>query len=329
MHGVDPIRPVAVYAGAGTAAYGFTGGHPFGQDRQDAFLRALRERDLEARLLILDAAPARETDLLLFHDAYYVGFVRDRCAREGGFLDMGDTPAEAHIPAAGLAVVGATLAAAEAVMERRLARAFVPIGGLHHAARDAAAGFCVFNDIGVAIERLRHAHGVRRIAYVDIDAHHGDGVFYAYEDDPELFIADIHQDGRTLYPGTGHAGETGKGAAAGTKLNLPLPAGAGSAAFREAWRDVEEFVDAAEPEFIILQCGADSLAGDPLTAIGLAAGDHGFAAARLVDLAEKHAGGRLLALGGGGYNRANLGAAWTAVVRELLQERLLPECRDR
>ncbi len=314
---IDPIRPVAVYAGAGTADYGFSGGHPFGQDRQDAFLRALRERELDRQVLILDAAPAREADLLLFHDAYYVGFVRDRCAREGGYLDMGDTPAEAHIFEAALAVAGATLAAAEAVMERRLARAFVPIGGLHHAARDHAAGFCVFSDIGVAIEMLRQRHGVRRIAYVDIDAHHGDGVFYAYEDDPDICIADIHQDGRTLYPGTGHADETGKGAAAGTKLNLPLPAGAGSSDFRQAWKAAEAFVDAAEPEFVIFQCGADSLAGDPLTALGLSADDHGFAAERLVMLAEKHAGGRLLALGGGGYSRPNLGAAWSAVTAAL------------
>ncbi|HEX7045984.1 MAG TPA: acetoin utilization protein AcuC [Gammaproteobacteria bacterium] len=318
MSGIDPIRPTAVYAGSGTAAYGFTGGHPFGQDRQDVFLDALREQGLDARVLVLDAKPARETDLLLFHDPYYVEFVRDRCAREGGYLDMGDTPAQAHIFDAGLAVVGATLTAAEAVMERRLARAFVPIGGLHHAARDRAAGFCVFSDIGVAVEMLRQQHGVKRIAYVDIDAHHGDGVFYAYEDDPDIFIADIHQDGRTLYPGTGHANETGKGEAIGTKLNLPLPAGAGSDDFRKAWNDVEAFLDSAQPEFVILQCGADSLANDPLTALELTAGDHGFAAARLVALAEKHAGGRLLALGGGGYNRPNLAAAWTAVVGALL-----------
>lgn len=311
---IDPVRPVAVFAGAGTAGYGFSGGHPFGRDRQDAFLHALRARRLDDDVLLLDAKPAREADLLLFHDAYYVQFVRDRCARDGGYLDMGDTPAEAHLFDAGLAVVGATLAAASAVMERRVTRAFVPIGGLHHAARDRAAGFCVFNDIGVCIEALRRQHGVTRIAYVDIDAHHGDGVFYAYEDDPDVFIADIHQDGRTLYPGTGHATESGTGPAAGTKCNLPLPAGAGSSEFRESWAKVEAFLDHAAPEFIILQCGADSIGGDPLTALELDPDDHGFAAARLAVMAERHAGGRLIALGGGGYDRGNLGAAWSAVV---------------
>lgn len=287
---IDPVHPVAVYAGVATARYGFTGGHPFGQDRQGAFLRLLHERGLDDDVLMLDARPARESDLLLFHDPYYVEFVRDRCARDGGWLDLGDTPAEAHVFDAGLAVVGAVLAATDAVCERRVARAFVPIGGLHHAARDRAAGFCVFNDIGIAIEWLR-AQGVKRIAYVDIDAHHGDGVFYAYEDDPELIIADIHQDARTLYPGTGHATETGKGMAAGTKLNLPLAAGANSEDFRDAWKQAEAFIDATAPEFIILQCGADSIAGDPLTALRLGADDHGFAAARLCELAAKHANG--------------------------------------
>ncbi len=326
---IDPLRPVAVFAGAGTARYGFSGGHPFGQDRQDAFLRALRERGLDEQVLLLDSRPAREADLLLFHDADYVSFVRDRCAREGGCLDLGDTPAEPHLFEAGLAVVGATLAAIDAVAERRLARAFVPIGGLHHAAVERAAGFCVFSDIGVAIETLRQRHGVRRVAYVDIDAHHGDGVFYAYESDPGIFIADIHQDGRTLYPGTGHAAETGKGEAAGTKLNLPLPAGADSDVFRAAWERAEAFIDAAEPEFILLQCGADSIAGDPLTALEFSPEDHGHAAARLVALAEKHANGRLVALGGGGYNRANIGAAWSAVVNAFVQASVsLPSGRE-
>lgn len=314
---IDPVRPVAVYASDRTARYGFTGGHPFGQDRQGVFLERLQADGVDRHVLLLDAQPAREADLFLFHDPYYVEFVRDRCAREGGYLDMGDTPAEPHVFEAGLAVVGASVTAAEAVMERRLARAFVPIGGLHHAARDKAAGFCVFSDIGVVIERLRQRYGVERIAYVDIDAHHGDGVFYAFEDDPAIFIADIHQDGRTLYPGTGHAEETGRGEAEGTKLNLPLPPGAASDAFRETWEQAEAFIDAARPEFVILQCGADSLAGDPLTALGLTAEDHGFVAGRLRELAERHAGGRLLALGGGGYDRPNLAAAWTAVTVSL------------
>ena len=110
-------------------------------------------------------------------------------------------------------VVGSVLDAIRRILAGDCPRAFVPIAGLHHARRDSAAGFCVFNDCGVAIETLRHQHGVQRIAYVDIDAHHGDGVFYAYEADPGVAIGDIHEDGRYLYPGTGAAHETGVGPA--------------------------------------------------------------------------------------------------------------------
>lgn len=311
--------PVAVYASDATARYGFGGGHPFGPDRQAVFLRALAEQGLDRQVLLLTAPPAREADLVLFHDPYYVGFVRDRCAREGGYLDLGDTPAEPHLFEASLAVVGATLAATEAVVERRVARAFVPIAGLHHAMRDRASGFCVFNDIGIAIETLRRQHAIKRIAYIDIDAHHGDGVYYPFEDDADVICADIHQDGHSLFPGTGHANETGRGPGKGSKLNLPLPPGSGSKAFRAAWERVEAFVDAARPEFIILQCGADSLAGDPLAALELNPADHAHAARRLRALAERHAQGRLLALGGGGYHRPNIAAGWSAVVAALVE----------
>jgi acetoin utilization protein AcuC len=197
-------------------------------------------------------------------------------------------------------------------------RAFVPIAGLHHAARDKAAGFCVFNDCGVAIEHLRQHHHLRRIAYVDIDAHHGDGVFYGFVSDPDLLFADIHEDGRYLYPGTGAADETGLGAAVGTKLNIPLAPGAGDAEFNLAWEQVVNYVDKAAPEFIIMQCGADSLAGDPITHLRYSEESHARAAAGLCELADKHCGGRIVATGGGGYNRDNLARAWTRVVQALV-----------
>ncbi len=154
-------------------------------------------------------------------------------------------------------VVGGTLEALEVVMRGPTSRAFIPIGGLHHAARGQAAGFCVFNDCGVAVEAARRVYGLSTVAYVDIDAHHGDGVFYAFEEDPDLAFADLHEDGRFLYPGTGSRSETGRGPAVGTKLNVPMPPGAGDEAFMAAWQEVERYVDAAHPELIFLQCGAD------------------------------------------------------------------------
>ena len=172
----------------------------------------------------------------------------------------------------------------------------------------------MFNDCGVAIEYLRAQHGLSRIAYVDIDAHHGDGVFYGFEDDPDIVFADIHEDGRFLYPGTGHVTETGKGRAAGTKLNIPLPPGAGDREFDEAWPGVLDYLESSEPEFIILQCGADSLDGDPITHLRFSENAHARAARDLKALALRHCDGRLIGTGGGGYNRNNLARAWTRVV---------------
>src|SRR5689334_3491037 len=217
---------LAVVVGERLARYGFGDGHPFGPDRHGAFLREFEARGLHRRSQLLEPRDATEDEILSFHTPTYVSLVRERSATGQGFLDAGDTPAFRGVYEAAACVVGASLNAAAAIMSGQSRRGFVPIAGLHHAGRDHAAGFCVFNDIGVVIELLRKRHGLTRIAYVDIDAHHGDGVFYAFEDDANVIFADIHEDGRYLYPGTGRADERGKGAAAGTKLNLPVPPGA-------------------------------------------------------------------------------------------------------
>ncbi|HKT72877.1 MAG TPA: acetoin utilization protein AcuC [Steroidobacteraceae bacterium] len=310
--------PVAVTVSERLGRYGFGDGHPFGPDRHAAFAREFEERGLAQRVRILEPREATADELQSFHTAEYVTFVRERSATGQGYLDGGDTPAFRGVYEAAAVVVGATLNAANAIMGGTVRRAFVPIAGLHHAGRDHAAGFCVFNDCGVAIERLRKGSGLKRIAYVDIDAHHGDGVFYAFEDDPDLIFADTHEDGRFLYPGTGAASETGRGRAAGTKLNVPLPPGADDSVFARVWPEVIAHVEKFEPEFIILQCGADSVDGDPITHMRLTPQSHGRAARELSELADRLGHGRVLALGGGGYNRSNLANAWTAVVESLL-----------
>jgi acetoin utilization protein AcuC len=261
---------------------------------------------------------ADQASLELFHTHEYVERVKRQSMLGEGFLDLGDTPAFPGVFEAAATVAGTTLAAIEHILSGHCRRAFVPIAGLHHARRDEAAGFCVFNDCGIAIEVLRRRHGIRRIAYVDIDAHHGDGVYYAYEDDPDLIIADLHEDGRYLYPGTGGADERGRGAAFGTKLNIPMPAGATDRDFMENWQAVEGFISDARPEFILLQCGADSLDGDPLTHLAYTAAAHAHAARRLCTIADRHCGGRLLALGGGGYDAGNIAQAWNDVVGQFI-----------
>jgi len=309
---------VRVYHGAALAAYGFGQGHPFGSDRLDAFWREVVKQGLDQRVTHGEPVMCTTEDLALFHTTEYIQRVQKQSVTGTGYLDQGDTPAFPGVFEAASCVVGSVLDGVKNIIEGHCTRVFVPIAGLHHARRDAASGFCVFNDIGVAIEALRQRHGIRRVAYVDIDAHHGDGVFYAFEDDPDLRFADIHEDGRYLYPGTGFANETGKGKAIGTKLNIPLEPGANDVAFQRVWPRVEEFVRAGRPEFIILQAGADSIAGDPITHLQLTPKAHAHATARLCALADEFCQGRIIGLGGGGYNRANLAAAWTAVVQAML-----------
>lgn len=309
---------VLVVAGERLARYGFGSGHPFGTDRHDAFWREFNRRGLQLRTLVEEPRVATPQELQRFHSTEYVEEVRQKSRDGHGWLDSGDTPAYQGVFEDASTVVGAALGASEALMSGRARRAFIPIAGLHHAARHRAAGFCVFNDIGVVIETLLQDGGLKRVGYVDIDAHHGDGVFYGFEADPRVIFADLHEDGRHLYPGTGAAAETGRGPAAGTKLNIPLSAGADDAVFAQHWPRVLEHLRAFSPEFIVLQCGADSVAGDPITHLAWSAESHRRAARDLGLLADDLGHGRVLALGGGGYNRSNLATAWNNVVEALI-----------
>lgn len=306
----------ALYADAGLGRYGFPAGHPLGVDRQGSFLREAASQGLLDRVSMQASRAATRGEMERFHSPAHVARVRNAESNGLEFLDNGDTPVFPGIYEASALVVGAALDGVARVMNGEFTRTFQPVGGLHHAGRDHSAGFCVFNDLGVVIETLRSMYGVRRVAYVDIDVHHGDGIFYAFEEDADLVFADVHEDGRQLYPGTGREDETGKGAAKGTKLNIPLKAGSGDAEFAQAWPRIEAHLARHEPEFVIFQCGADGLKGDPLAHLQYSHESHALAAKGLKNIADRHAGGRLMAFGGGGYDRVNLGRAWSAVLRE-------------
>jgi len=311
----DLAPSVLVVAGERLARYGFGEGHPFGPDRHAAFFAEFAARGLDKRVRMMETRAATRGELESFHTPEYVSLVAARSLTGEGYLDAGDTPAWRGVYEAAADVVGATLLATDEIMAGKARRAFVPIAGLHHAARGSAAGFCVFNDCGVAVEMLRRKHGLKRIAYVDIDAHHGDGLFYGFESDSDLIFADIHEDGHHLYPGTGHEEETGRGAAAGTKLNIPVPPGADDAVFAAEWPRVLAHLRKYQPEFILLQAGADSIEGDPITHMRFTAATHARAARDLAKLADELGHGRVLGTGGGGYNRINLAQAWTGVVQ--------------
>ncbi len=303
-----------VYLGEALASYGFGHDHPFGPMRHHVFEQEFYRRLLQEKVDILSPQMIDQSVLELFHTHDYVEQVKQQSKLGTGYLDQGDTPAFIGMYEAATAVVGTVCNAVDRIMNKEYKRAFIPIAGLHHARRHIAAGFCVFNDCGVCIEYLRAHHDILRIAYIDIDAHHGDGVFYSFENDSQLIFADLHEDGHFLYPGTGSKTETGTGVAKGTKLNIPMPPQSNDNAFMQAWEIVEEFLLVHRADFILLQCGADSIKGDPITHLEYSEKAHKHAAERLSQLAEEMCEGRLIVMGGGGYNHHNIAKTWTAVV---------------
>lgn len=312
-------RTVAVFSGQQIGRYGFGDDHPLGENRLHAFWDEMHRRCLDYQVKIFDPVMATDDLLKLFHTTDYLERVKLHSQSGKGWLDYGDTPAYKGIFEDASFVVGTVIDAVYRMMNNEIRRAFVPIAGMHHSRPDTAAGFCVFNDVGVAIRVLEDEFGLERIAYVDIDAHHGDGVFYSLEEDPRVIFADIHEDGRYIYPQSGFSHETGKGAAKGTKLNIPLLPLSADDDFLMMWEKVEDFIKHWEPQFIILNCGADGLRGDPLTHLHYSPRVHAKAAHSLCRIAEEFAKGRILAVGGGGYDLRNLGKAWTAVIDAFLE----------
>ncbi len=307
---------VGVLQGKELLLYSFPPPHPFTNERTKKFWDELARKKIKVDLL--QPQKADKQLLGLFHTEEHIRYVELASQLGYGSLDQGDTPAYKGVFEATQYAVGSTASAVDKVMAGEVAHAFNPVGGLHHSTRDSSAGFCVFNDVGVAIELLRTHHKVRRILYVDIDVHHGDGVYYSYESDPELFIFDVHEDGHFLYPGTGAASEAGEGDAKGTKVNVPLPPGSGDDEILDKLLRLEHFARASKPEFIILQCGADGLRGDPIAGLDYTPKAHMGVADLLHGLSHDLCGGRMVALGGGGYVPQNCADAWTAVVEAMV-----------
>jgi len=305
-----------VYAGEALSRYGFPGGHPFSTKRFGAFYSEFLKQNLDQKTQVQKPSFGTAEILESFHGNSYIDLVRESSLEGGGLLDHGDTPAFEGCFEAALTVCATAIAATEAIMAGETEAAFIPIAGLHHARRNVAGGFCIFNDAGIVIETLLNKHGLKKVAYIDIDAHHGDGVFYEFEDNPRLIFADLHQ--QFIYPGTGDAHEVGTGDARGTKLNIPMRAGATDADFNRAWGSVLEHLENLAPEFVILQCGADSIAGDPITQMSYTPTSFKKAGTDLARIAKRFAQGRLLALGGGGYNLTNIGLGWCGVVEGVI-----------
>jgi len=300
--------------------YDFGPNHPMNGERIDAFFRLCRESGIlkDRRVSIVPPRMATGDELLLFHTPEYIELVRQSSTSPVILLDDEDTPSFKGVYEAARYVVGTTLDCLERTIGGR-GYAFNPMGGLHHARRDHAAGFCVFNDIGVAIEAARRSWGLRRVLYIDIDAHHGDGVMYAYYDDADILTLDFHEDGRNLYPGTGFERETGGPGAVGSKRNVSLPPGADDDHFKSKLETMTNFLRNSHPELVILQAGADCLRGDPIADLSLSKGVHRLITQTARKVADQQCDGRLLALGGGGYNTKRTAEAWMSVLTTMLE----------
>lgn len=282
----------------------------------------------------LSCVQATDEELGLVHTAEFIDATRRAGHGEDGSwarfgYGPGDNPIFPQMHEAGAWVVGASLAAARAVLEGSVAHAFNAAGGLHHAMPSRASGFCVYDDPAIAIVWLLD-HGVERIAYVDVDVHHGDGpqtVFYA---DPRVLTVSIHESGEFLFPGTGFVSERGTGQAEGTKVNVPLHPGTGDEAWLAAFREVvPPLVRGWHPDVLVTQLGCDTHATDPLAHLRLTTHAYREAAKVLHELAHEAAGGSWVATGGGGYQWARVvPRAWTLYFAEMAEAELpdhLPE----
>jgi len=266
--------------------------------------------------------PASDADLLRVHTPGYLSAVRS--APEvpfwrGNGLGTEDNPIFHGMHEASALACGGSLRAAREIAEGRADRAINIAGGLHHAMADQASGFCVYNDCAVAISWLLD-HGFERIAYVDVDVHHGDGVQAAFYDDPRVLTISLHQHPMTLWPGTGWSREYGDGKAAGYAVNLPLPPGTSDPGWLRAFDAVvPSLLTAFRPQLLVTQCGADTHREDPLADLGLSVDGHREIYRRLRELATHTAEGRWLATGGGGYGLFRVvPRSWTHLIATVL-----------
>lgn len=300
------------------AGFRFRPGHPLDPRRLELSVSLIRSMGLLDGHAVVEPGPGSDEDLLSVHDPDYVEAVRAASADPGARVDprfgLGtqDVPVVPRMHEMSRAVVGSTLTAAELVASGRFTRAFGVAGGLHHAHARAASGFCVYNDLAVAIRWLQQEHGWR-VLYIDYDAHHGDGVQDIFYHDPDVLTVSLHESGLYLFPATGFVDELGEGDGHGFCANVPLEAQTEDASYLAAFDAVvPELAAAFRPDVLVVQTGCDTHAFDPLTHLRCTTNLAEALMRRVVAIAEEHCAGRIVATGGGGYAiRTVVPRAWT------------------
>ncbi|MDP9240098.1 MAG: acetoin utilization protein AcuC [Actinomycetota bacterium] len=299
------------------------GDHPLDPVRVELTMALARALGVLDQPHVRECAPAAADDatLELVHDPRYIEAVRAAPGDpyfEGFGLNTPDNPVFPGMHDASALVAGGTVMCAEQVWRGEAQHSINIAGGLHHAMRDHASGFCVYNDPAIAIARMLDL-GAERVAYVDVDVHHGDGVQAAFWDDPRVLTVSLHQSPYTLFPGTGFPTETGGPHAAGTAVNIALPPGTGDAGWLRAFHAVvPEVVHAFVPEVLFSQCGCDSHAVDPLASLTLSIDGQRASYQAMHGLAHEVCDGRWVVTGGGGYGLVEVvPRAWTHLLAEV------------
>jgi acetoin utilization protein AcuC len=311
----------------GYLAYDF-GDHPLNPVRLDLTIRLSRALGVLDRLDIVAPVAADEQQLLTVHDPGYLAAVRAASSDPtfaGYGLGTDDDPVFPGMYDASALISGGSVQAASQVWDGAVQHSVNIAGGLHHAMRGYASGFCVFNDVVLGIRTLLAA-GAQKVAYVDIDVHHGDGVQAAFYDDPRVLTISLHQDPRTLFPGTGLPTDVGRGAAEGTAVNVALPPGTGDDGWLRAFRAVVPgALRAFAPDVLVTQCGCDTHHEDPLANLELSVDGQRQAIGELHQLAHEVAGGKWVAYGGGGYGLVRcVPRTWTHLLAEVTGVRIDP-----
>ena len=296
--------------------YDFGSSHPLNPVRVDLTMELASALGVLERVNIIDFESADDNTLQLVHAPDYIGAVRSagetlEPAPAHG-LGTPDDPVFAGMHEASALIAGATIEAARAVVTGVAQHGVSISGGLHHAMRSRASGFCVYNDPAVAIAWLL-TQGYERVAYVDIDVHHGDGVQAAFWDDPRVLTISLHESGRTLFPGTGFADEIGGPKARGSAVNVPFRPGVDDVAWHHDFDEVvPDALSRFEPQFLVSQHGCDTHRLDPLANLVLTVDGQRDAHAKLHELAHELCEGRWLATGGGGYELVHVvPRSWT------------------
>lgn len=291
------------------SAYNFGPNHPMSPKRLDLTVTLARELGILdlPQVDVVQAYVASDDELATVHDRDYIAAVRrvgddPTHSEPDRGLGTEDDPAFAGMHEASARLAGGSLVAANAVASGAVPRAVNFAGGMHHAFAGRAAGFCIYNDAAMAVQRLLDS-GVSKVAYIDIDAHHGDGTERIFWNDPRVLTISLHESGVTLFPGTGFSNDIGGPQALGSAVNVALPAGTSDAGWLRAFHAVvPQLVEAFGPEVIVSQHGCDSHRDDELTHLNTSVDGQREAALSIAALSDKVCGGRWIALGGGGYS---------------------------